>query len=52
MGLVMLTVLPQIIDSYLAILISVMTYAAGGGLIEVLVSPIVEALPLDNKEAG
>ncbi|MDD6955212.1 MAG: MFS transporter [Solobacterium sp.] len=51
MGLVMLTVLPQIIDSYLAILISVMTYAAGGGLIEVLVSPIVEALPLDNKEA-
>lgn len=51
LGLVMLTVLPGIIDSYIAILASVMTYAAGGGLIEVLVSPIVEALPLDNKEA-
>ncbi|MGN1404630.1 MAG: MFS transporter [Erysipelotrichaceae bacterium] len=51
LGLVLLTVLPNLIDSYIAILISVMIYAAGGGLIEVLVSPIVEALPLDNKEA-
>ena len=32
------------------ILISVMIYAIGGGLLEVLVSPVVEACPSDNKE--
>ena len=29
-----------------------MIYAIGGGLIEVLISPIVEACPTDNKEAA
>ena len=28
-----------------------MIYAAGSGLIEVLVSPIVEACPFDNKDS-
>ena len=50
-GLLLLTILPGMISSYLAILLSVSLYAIGGGLIEVLVSPIVEACPLDNKEA-
>ena len=31
---------------------SVMIYAVGGGLLEVLVSPIIEACPTDNKEAA
>lgn len=37
-------------DPYIGILLSVVTYAIGGGLLEVLVSPIVEACPNDNKE--
>lgn len=50
-GLVSLTVLPELLPSaYAGILISVMIYAVGGGLIEVLISPIIEACPSDNKE--
>ncbi len=37
--------------AYVGILISVIIYAMGSGLIEVLVSPIVEACPFDNKES-
>ncbi len=49
-GLILLTVLPdRMSDPFLGILISVMIYALGGGLLEVLVSPIVEACPTDNK---
>lgn len=50
-GLSLITILPTMINPYLAILFSVSLYAIGGGLIEVLVSPIVEACPLENKEA-
>lgn len=46
-GLFLLTVLPV---SFIGILIAVMIYAVGGGLLEVLVSPVVEACPSDNKE--
>lgn len=50
-GLVLLTILPEILPShFIGILISVTVYAAGGGLLEVLVSPLVEACPSDNKE--
>ena len=50
-GLILLTILPEILPSAFAgILISVMVYAVGGGLLEVLVSPVVEACPSDNKE--
>lgn len=50
-GLIGLTFLPEITpDPFLGILLSVMIYAIGGGLLEVLVSPIVEACPTDNKE--
>jgi len=52
LGLVGLAVLPQVLPSaYLGILISVVVYACGSGLIEVLVSPIVEACPFENKES-
>lgn len=51
-GLVMLSILPNIMnDHFLGILISMLFSSAGGGLIEVIVSPIVEACPCDNKEA-
>ncbi len=50
-GLILLTVLPEMLPSpFAGILIAVMIYAVGGGLLEVLVSPVVEACPLDNKE--
>ena len=50
-GLVLLTVLPGVLPSpFTGILISVCIYAVGGGIQEVLVSPIVEACPTENKE--
>lgn len=50
-GLVLLTVLPDVFsDPFVGILIAVVIYAVGGGLLEVLVSPIVEACPNDKKE--
>ena len=50
-GLVLLTVLPDVLPTpFVGILIAVMIYAIGGGLLEVLVSPVVEACPSDNKE--
>ena len=51
-GLIGLAFLPNLLsDPYIGILISVIIYAMGSGLIEVLVSPIVEACPFDNKES-
>lgn len=50
-GLVSMTILPNILAApFIGILISVVLYAIGSGLIEVLVSPIVEACPFENKE--
>lgn len=49
-GLIGLAVFPHVVgDPYVGILLAVFLYAIGGGLIEVLVSPIVEACPTDNK---
>lgn len=51
-GLIGLAFLPNILpDPFTGILISVIIYAFGSGLIEVLCSPIVEACPFDNKES-
>ena len=50
-GLISLTVLPEMTqEPFVGIMISVIIYAVGGGLLEVLVSPIVEACPTENKE--
>lgn len=50
-GLVLMAVLPEILPvPFIGILISVVLYAIGSGLIEVLVSPIVEACPFENKD--
>ena len=51
-GLIMLAFLPEVFSSpFTEIVISVVVYAIGSGLIEVLVSPIVEACPFEHKEA-
>ena len=51
-GLIGLAFLPSLLpDPYVGIMISVIIYAMGSGLIEVLVSPIVEACPFDNKDS-
>lgn len=53
LGLALLTVLPEMCTNhFVGILIAVCIYAVGGGLIEVLISPIIEACPTDNKEAA
>lgn len=50
-GFILLMLLPDLLpDPFAGILISVIVYAVGGGLLEVLVSPIIEACPTDNKE--
>lgn len=51
-GLVALGVLPYIMPPFTGILIAILIYGSGSGLIEVLVSPIVEACPTPRKEAA
>lgn len=51
LGLILLAVLPNLMSNHLmGIMIAVIIYAIGGGLIEVLISPIVEACPTAHKE--
>lgn len=51
-GLVGLAFLPELLpDPFVGIIASVVVYAVGSGLIEVLGSPIVEACPFENKDA-
>lgn len=52
-GLCMMSVLPQIMDNtYLAIIVSIMVYAMGSGLMEVILSPMIEMLPTGNKSGN
>lgn len=52
-GLIALTLLPELFeDPFVGLLCAVLIYAVGGGLIEVLISPIVEACPTKNKETA
>ncbi len=49
-GLILMAFLPDILpDPFAGIIVSVVLYAIGSGLVEVLVSPIVEACPFENK---
>ena len=51
-GLIGLAFLPGLAgDPFIGVMICVIIYAVGSGLIEVLVSPIVEACPFDHKDA-
>ncbi|MBO4983178.1 MAG: MFS transporter [Clostridia bacterium] len=50
MGLVAMFILPTVMtNKFLALIISMMLCGAGGGIMEVLISPIVEACPTKNK---
>lgn len=51
LGLLGLVILPEVFPSAFAgLLTAVIIYALGGGLIEVLISPIMESCPTENKE--
>lgn len=52
LGLVMMSALPFLLPPYAGLVIAVITYAIGGGLIEVLVSPIADALPGEAKASS
>ena len=50
-GLIGLAVLPELFpNSIMGLMIAVVIYAVGGGLIEVLISPIMESCPSKHKE--
>ncbi|MBD5469820.1 MAG: MFS transporter [Lachnospiraceae bacterium] len=50
-GILSLAILPELLSNpFIGLLLSVVLYAIGGGLLEVLVSPVMEACPTDNKE--
>lgn len=51
-GLISLAVLPHIMTPYIGLCAATMIYAVGGGLIEVLISPIVESLPGEAKASA
>ncbi|MCQ5387613.1 MFS transporter [Hungatella hathewayi] len=52
-GLIGLALFPQMMeDSYSGLMAAIILYAVGGGLLEVLVSPIVEACPTERKAAA
>lgn len=48
-GLMGLGIFPFIMPAYAGVILSIVIYATGSGLIEVIVSPLVEACPSDNK---
>ena len=52
LGLVSMALLPELLGPYAGLLIAVVLYAIGGGIIEVLISPVVEACPTEKKEAA
>lgn len=50
-GLISLTILPDLLsDPFTGILIAVTLYAVGGGLLEVIISPVVESCPSEHKD--
>lgn len=52
-GMILLAVLPGTMsDPFTGIMIAVVFYAVGGGLLEVVVSPVMEACPTPNKETA
>ncbi|MFQ9509785.1 MAG: MFS transporter [Lachnospiraceae bacterium] len=52
-GLIGMAILPEFLSNqFWGLVIAIILYAVGGGLIEVLISPIVEACPTDRKEAA
>ena len=53
LGLCLMAVLPRVMDNtYVAIIICIMIYATGSGLMEVILSPMIEMLPTGNKSGN
>ena len=53
LGIAGLGILPELFgEPYVGLIVAILLYATGGGIIEVLVSPIVEACPIKNKKAA
>ena len=52
LGLLLLTILPDVMDPFTGMVLAVFIYGIGSGLIEVLISPITESCPTDNKETA
>lgn len=52
LGLLGLGTLPFVTEPFAGVAVSVVVYAVGGGLTEVIISPIIEALPGDEKESA
>ena len=51
LGLIALAVLPEHMSNpYFGLLTAVVLYAVGGGILEVIISPVIEACPTENKE--
>lgn len=53
-GLILLGLLPRVMAAtFPALVIAVMTYAVGGGLLEVLISPVIDNLPVpEDRKAS
>lgn len=52
LGLFLLGVLPFYINPFSGVAVSIIIYAVGSGLIEVIISPLVEACPTENKSGS
>lgn len=53
LGLSMLSFMPRLLpDAYAGIIVSVMVYAFASGLMEVILSPMIEMLPTQNKSGN
>ena len=52
LGLAGLALFPMVMPPFAGIMAAVVMYAIGGGIIEVLISPIVEACPTDAKASA
>jgi fucose permease len=52
LGLALLSLLPNLITPYIAIIICIIVYATGSGLTEVILSPMIEMLPTRNKSGN
>lgn len=48
-GLILLAFLPNVINPFTGIMIAIILNAIGSGLMEVIISPIIEAIPSDKK---
>lgn len=51
-GLICLGVLPNVINPFAGIITATVLMAIGGGFVEVILSPVIEALPLGNKSGA